>query len=213
MKTTYVLIDYENVQPSDLSVLHEGNVNVVVFVGANQAKVRFEIAATLHAMGNRAEYVKANATGSNALDFHIAFYLGKLSLEQPGAHFHIVSKDTGFDPLIAHLKSKNISASRSADIVRAGTAKAGVAKAAAPKAATPKTRVAKSHSEEIDAILHNLNRRGSAKPRTLKTLASTISAMFKKTLPDERIAALIDELIGKGVVKLDGKRVTYALPE
>ena len=39
MKTTYVLIDYENVQPKDLASLHGQSLKVLVFVGANQTKV------------------------------------------------------------------------------------------------------------------------------------------------------------------------------
>src|SRR5690606_41861527 len=63
-------------------------------------------------MGSRAEYVKIASNGSNALDFHIAFYIGQLATKEPESYFHIVSKDTGFDPLIQHLKGKKIQVSR-----------------------------------------------------------------------------------------------------
>ena len=46
------------------------------------------------------------------MDFHIAFYIGRLSKEEPGSEFHIVSKDKGFDPLVQHLRSLKIKASR-----------------------------------------------------------------------------------------------------
>ena len=49
------------------------------------------------------ELVRLTEPGKNALDFHIAYYLGQLALKEPDAFFHIVSKDTGFDPLIQHL--------------------------------------------------------------------------------------------------------------
>ena len=51
MRTNYVLIDYENVQPSALSVLEKEHFKVVVFVGANQAKVAFDVAAQLQRLG------------------------------------------------------------------------------------------------------------------------------------------------------------------
>jgi len=51
-------------------------------------------------MGERAEYVRISGNGSNALDFHIAFYIGQLAAHEPDAYFHIISKVTGFDPLI-----------------------------------------------------------------------------------------------------------------
>ena len=58
MRTNYVLIDYENVQPSALCVLEKEHFKVVVFVGANQAKVAFDVAAQLQRLGPSASYVK-----------------------------------------------------------------------------------------------------------------------------------------------------------
>lgn len=88
----------------------------MLFCGANQTKVPFEIAATLQKLGPRAEYVKIAGSGPNALDFHIAYYVGYLAADHPGAFFHIISRDKGFDPLIQHLKSKKILAIRSESI-------------------------------------------------------------------------------------------------
>ena len=50
-------------------------------------------------------YVKISGTGPNALDFHIAFYIGQFAEKDPGANFYIVSQDAGFDPLLNHLKT------------------------------------------------------------------------------------------------------------
>lgn len=55
MRTNYVLIDYENVQPEAMSALNKEHFKVIVFVGANQAKVTFEVASVLQHMGQRAE--------------------------------------------------------------------------------------------------------------------------------------------------------------
>lgn len=112
MKKNYVLIDYENVQPTAIEALEHENFHVIVFVGASQSKVTYEVASVLQRMGDRASYIKISGSGSNALDFHIAYYIGRLAAKEPEAYFHIVSKDTGFDPLLQHLKSKKISASR-----------------------------------------------------------------------------------------------------
>ena len=75
MRTNYVLVDYENVQPEAIAVLNREHFKVIVFVGANQAKVTFEIASVLQLMGERAEYIKISGNGPNALDFHIAYML------------------------------------------------------------------------------------------------------------------------------------------
>lgn len=198
MKSNFVLIDYENVQPEAMSALVEEHFNVIVFVGANQAKVSFEVASALQQLGDRAQYIKISGNGSNALDFHIAFYIGELASRHPNAFFHIVSKDTGFDPLIQHLKTRKILAGRSKNVVDIPIVKAASSK---------------SPSERIEIIVADLKRRGSAKPRTVKTLSSTIQALFQKQLSDEDVTGLVNGLNKKGIVKTTGTKVSYSLPD
>lgn len=198
MKSNFVLIDYENVQPEAMSALVEEHFNVIVFVGANQAKVSFEVASALQQLGDRAQYIKISGNGSNALDFHIAFYIGELASRHPNAFFHIVSKDTGFDPLIQHLKTRKILAGRSKSVVDIPIVKAASSK---------------SPSERIEIVVADLKRRGAAKPRTVKTLSSTIQAIFQKQLSDDEVTGLVSGLNKKGVVKISGTKVAYSLPD
>lgn len=192
MNKTYVLIDYENVQPKSMKSLDRGQYNVIVFVGSDQTKVTYELASVLQRMGDRADYIRISGNGSNALDFHIAYYIGMLSAKEPGAYFHIVSKDKGFDPLIEHLKSKHVRVVRSKSVPDLTLAKAEESK---PK--TDKAAAVAAHLERIP------------KPRTLKRLGSTINALFQKTLADEDIERVISELARRGVITLDQNKVTY----
>ena len=198
MRTNYVLIDYENVQPSALSVLEKEHFKVVVFVGANQAKVAFDVAAQLQRLGPSASYVKISGNGPNALDFHIAYYIGHLAAAEPDAYFHIISKDTGFDPLISHLKSKKIFACRSKDIGDMPIV----------KAANSKTQ-----PEKLAVIVANLKQRGASKPRTVRTLSSTISSLFQKALAEDELAAILKHMEQQGLITVTGTKVGYSLPE
>lgn len=197
LKTNYVLIDYENVQPEAMAVLNQDHFKVLVFVGANQAKVTYEVAEALQQMGSRAEYIKITGNGSNALDFHIAFYIGVLAGIEPGAYFHIVSADKGFDPLIQHLKSKKILACRSKDVTEIPIVKAACSK---------------SPAERLEIVVADLQRRGASKPRKLKTLGSTINSIFQKSLSDQEIEALLTALQKEGYVTVTENGVSYSLP-
>jgi len=198
VRTNYVLIDYENVQPAALSVLEKEHFKVIVFVGASQTKVAFDIAAQLQRLGPSASYVKISGNGPNALDFHIAYYIGQLAAAEPDAFFHIISKDTGFDPLITHLKSKKIFACRSKDIGDMPIVKAANSK---------------SPAEKIAVIVANLKQRGAAKPRTVKTLSSTVSSLFQKELSEDELARLLKILEKQGMLSMTGTKVVYSLPE
>lgn len=112
----YVLIDYENVQPDLMPLLSETNIYVIIFVGAAQKSVPVDFAAAMQRLGSRATYIKLSGNGSNALDFHIAFYLGVLAVRDSAAYFHIISKDTGFDPLVQHMRAKQVKVHRFEDV-------------------------------------------------------------------------------------------------
>ena len=97
------LIDFENVQPSGVGRLVPGTCRIMLFLGQNQNKVPVELTRALQPFGADVEYLNISGNGPNAVDFHIAFYIGHLAQKHPGAKFTIVSGDTGFDPLVRHL--------------------------------------------------------------------------------------------------------------
>ncbi|SBT09188.1 conserved hypothetical protein [Candidatus Accumulibacter aalborgensis] len=197
MRTNFVLVDFENVQPKDLGLLKDGPFKVKAFLGPNQSKVPVALAAALQSLGSNAEYVVLETAGNNALDFHIAYYIGVLSSEDPTAYFHIISKDSGFDPLIKHLKGKKVFAQRSTCI-----------------ADIPYFKPALSGTSEtqVEVAVVDLIRRKASRPRTQKTLLSTLHALFKKELSEQQLTQLVASLCSRGVVKVEGTKVSYALP-
>ena len=197
MKTNYVLIDFENVVPDNLELLNQEWIRVRLFVGKNQTKLPFPMVKAIQKLGSRAEYVEMAGTGHNALDFHIAFYIGRISATDKDAYFHIVSNDTGFDPLIAHLKSEHIFADRVSSI--------GEISALAQANA-----VSKSPEEKIDFAKERLVKPNATRPRTRKTLTSHVATMFLKTLSEEDVDAIVEGLFKCGCVREDGKRLVYS---
>ena len=211
MKTNYVLIDLENIQPEHLSVLAGQNFKVLVFVGQNQSKISFDLVSAVQHLGKNAEYIKIQGNGPNALDFHIAFYIGQFSTENSDSHFHIISKDKGFDPLIKHLESKNIRVHRHKAISEIPLPKPVKAKKASAQGSKPASSALQE--ERLRKIVDFLIARGNARPRKLKTLSNSISALFLKSLAENELKALIDELVKRGVVIVSSNEsnVSYQL--
>jgi hypothetical protein len=196
MPTDYVLIDFENVQPKSLAALNGHALKVKVFVGANQTKVPMDLVKTLQPMGENAEYVMISGQGRNALDFHVAFYLGELSAKDPAGCFYVISKDAGFDPLIAHTKSRGIFAQRYVDV-----GEIPVRGSSAPK----------SREQRVEAVMRDLANRRSARPRRVATLLSTINALFAKSLPQGDLEEIVAALEKRGAIVVTDGRVSYSL--
>lgn len=93
----YVYIDYENM--GNLKSLPKiDGVVYFFFLGANQQSVPKSL--VLASNENEVKWIPIEGNGKNALDFHIAYYLAKNDSEPDVLHY-ILSKDKGFDPLIA----------------------------------------------------------------------------------------------------------------
>jgi hypothetical protein len=213
MANTYVLIDFENVQPRSLATLRGKPVHLRVFVGSQQSKVPFELAQTVQSLGAQAEYVQIAGTGRNALDLHIAYYIGRLAAQHPDAQFHILSKDRDYDVLIRHLNETGVRCRRTGSLDDIPILKAApVQKAAPPKAApakqAPAPRVEPDALAPVIAHLRNLK---SSRPRKLKTLASTLKARFAKAGGEREVQALVEALQRRGVVQVSGTNVSYQL--
>jgi hypothetical protein len=197
LSTDYVLIDFENIQPKNLEILRSRPFKVFVFVGANQTKVPFELAEAMQYLGDGARYIKISGNGQNALDFHIAYYIGLLAANDPKGKYHVISKDKGFDPLIRHLNEEGINARRETDL-----------------AEIPSLRLKETTSkgEKIDAIVKNLAGRGQSRPRKVKTLENTINNLFTKKLERDELDALVKELRSRKYIVINQNNVSYKLP-
>ncbi|CAN7258080.1 PIN domain-containing protein [Variovorax sp. LjRoot130] len=111
MAGTLILVDYENVQKFDISRLDD-SYRGVIFVGANQHPPRAaKDKATAHRFC-RVDFHPIEGSGRNALDFHIAFHLGRTFETAKDTVCIVLSKDKGYDPLLLHLNKNGMDCRR-----------------------------------------------------------------------------------------------------
>lgn len=178
MEKNVLFIDYENIQNIDLPLLQDSNIEIKIFVGQSQAKIPFEFVEAAQTFGKSIEWVRIDGNGKNALDFHIAFYLGSLSKERKGASFIILSKDTGYDPLIRHVNKQNIACRRINSILEL----------------SKKNELLAMNNELMAKIMDNLTKiNKNRRPRTRKTLYTHISALFQKKLGEAEISKVLGD--------------------
>ena len=231
MNTHYVLIDYENVHVQSLALLKGEQFRVRVFLGKSNTKIHSELAIAMQKLGDRADYIMLEASGSNALDFHIAYYLGVFASVEPTSHFHIISKDKGFDPLIAHLNRRAMHAARaisiesmscfapeaqirpSQDLPISPAKKSKIAPATKSKSKSPNGKTAPALEAQIQAVIENLYNRKSARPAKMMTLLNTIHAKIGSERPLAEAEAVRDGLVARRYVLVNGMKLTYHLPE
>lgn len=223
MKTHYILIDYENVPVKSLALLKDKPFRVGVFLGPKNTRLATEFVLAMRDLGPQGDYIQLEAGGPNALDFHIAFYLGRLLEARAADSYHIISKDKGFDALVAHVSKTGIACER-ADSIEAMSCWGRPAPAkAVPATPAPTTKaeakpaavaVTKKKADELVAlVVANLQKRATGRPRTEKTLRSTIKTLCGIQYSDKEIDAVIARLLKKAYVIVTDTKVTYQLPE
>lgn len=107
---THVLLDYENVQPSEekLRTLVPEVTKVWVFHGPHQKQVESRFAS----FGPDVTAVPISKTGRNALDFHLSFYMGYIVSRNQLAKIVVVANDKGYDPMLEHAKEMGFTVSK-----------------------------------------------------------------------------------------------------
>lgn len=184
----YIFIDFENLPVQGIPD-HGGIQKVFLFAGEKQTKVSLDIAESMQKLGPKAKLIRMKGSGNNALDFHIAFYLGKHSETDPKASFRIVSKDKGFDPLVAHLVFQGIDCARIENLATKPLSK-------------------KDLQELIAGVgAHLLGLSEKTRPKKVGKLKAYIKNHEREE--DAVVDQVFDGLVADGVIQAEGGKVKY----
>ena len=85
------------------------------------------------------------------------------------------------------------------------------AKAAAKPASAPATAKSAPLDTQLAAAVARLVKLEAGRPRTLKTLRSSLKSWFKPVLSDAAVTALLDTLCRDGKIHVEGSKVSYTL--
>jgi len=196
-----LLVDFENIGKLDLTAVPDG-VKVALFFGAAQKTVPREFMEAALKLRERFEHINAGGQGKNALDFHLAYYLGEYLTKSPRTECIILSRDKDFAPLVKHLVGRGFTV-RTANTLRD----------AFPARPAPESRrpaAAQAALAPHEAALRWLT--GSAKnrrPRTRKALAAHLYSHFSKKRSEADIQATIERLLASGELSESNGRITY----
>jgi hypothetical protein len=227
----FVLVDYENRPIPSIAKLGLPNFRVLIFVGAQNKKLPTDLVLEVQDKKDHAQIVKVDLVGKNALDFCLTLRLGELVNAHPGATFHIIASDAGYDAVIKDLSSRKIRAFRSSAIdempciltLLAEMKVAHSKEPPQPSATAIVTKVTASATlaktkpttvdERVKAMVTQLRAYPTKQPQKLKALVNAIHTKIGIKLPEKEAVAVKDAMLKRGYITLDGKNVDYHLPK
>ncbi|MDW8145182.1 MAG: hypothetical protein RMJ48_02595 [Roseiflexaceae bacterium] len=134
--------------------------------------------------------------------FHIAFYLGVLAVRD-----HIISKDAGYDPLIQHLRAKNITAHRCEDVLDIPIIKKSLPSPpplapahephSLPAAGAPSTTQRKQNRHPVDATTTSDARSSATNGESAKADHNTGQRALNVTALPELIETQLQKIIAR----------------
>ena len=189
--TKIIYVDFENVP--NVEIQESKDTRILLFIGQSQKRLSTSIVRAIQPLGKNVEWIQIKGSGKNALDFHIAYYLAA-NKEQAHAEHFIISKDAGFDPLIAH-------ANAIGQKVRRVVSFADVFQ---------KIGLGRELEEKYNKVRENLmKQQKSRRPKSRKTLTSFIEATFQKNISPGETGKLIENLFREGLLEEKSKRISY----
>ena len=207
----YVLVDGENIPDVDLKLFGDESIHLILLFGARKSKLNVDLVEKLVEHAASVKFIRLTSSGKNALDFALAYYLGQAAAADPAAHFHLISKDTGYDPLIAHLLSRQLKVQRHADYsFLNGATKLPAAKA--PKA--PPAKVSAAKPDPFKQLVDHLRIKAATRPKTKKRLFGLMKTFLGKDESEAAKENLFDRLKDAGHLTSDDKGgLTFHFPE
>lgn len=101
----YAFIDYENLNSLDGLALQEYD-RIFLFIGASNNQTEIRLTEKLSDEVN-ITLIKIKSVAKNNVDFHIAYYLGKLdAISDKTVEFYILSNDQGYDDICNFIQHK-----------------------------------------------------------------------------------------------------------
>lgn len=180
---THVLLDYENVQPTEDEVraLVPDAQQVWVFHGPHQR----DVAQRFASFGSDVTAVPISKTGKNALDFHLSFYMGYIASKNPGSVMVVIANDKGYEPMLEHARAMGFAVRRLAH----GKAKAAVKKTPAKKVAAKKAPAKKAAAKKVAANSPAAKQPAAKKAPAKAASKKTPAAPAAKKAPAKKVAA------------------------
>jgi hypothetical protein len=204
--THFVFVDFENVPKVDLGLAEGRPVHVTLLIGKKQTKLDLSLVQQIRCVADQVELVEVGATGHNALDLTLAYYLGRAVQRDPRAQFSIVSKDKDFEPMIGHLSGLGVRVARSdtfAAVFQPPAKKPGVTAKTVP---APK----KAPKDRLTQLIEQLKNNPTHRPKKQARLLHHIGTFFGNKLDEAGQAKVLGELIQRRIVVIEDKdKVRY----
>lgn len=205
-RVRHLFIDFENVPDTTLDSIRGQEVEVTLLVGEKNKRLDMDLVDNLLAGGSRTHLVRVGASGRNALDLTLAYYVGRAAVTTPGAALYVISKDTDYDAMIAHARRTGVEVARFPSVD-------GLPFLARHETRAPEPKPVPSRLPEgLADFVENLRLHPKNRPARQSTLLRHLKSWHGGHLTEPEATGQISALVAAGFISISEKgTVTYRL--
>ncbi|QIM62136.1 hypothetical protein A1D29_01775 [Pasteurellaceae bacterium Orientalotternb1] len=202
----FAFVDYENLNSLDQLNLQQYD-HIFLFMGANQQQIQFSerfdhpLPFTL---------IQVKYVSKNNLDFHIAYYLGKLDGETPPeVEFYVLSQDKGYQGICQFVESqKNARVCKLINIEYTTQAEMAF------DTEEPHIKVTPSPTHKVSELYpkylaYLLSKPKTKRPKKVISLINEITSYLSLQGNVKVVGELLSMLLENGIMQLNGVKMSY----
>ncbi len=191
-------VDYENtgsLEEIDIKTYQR----LLVFCGPKNSRIKLGELSTTEF--TKIELIGIKTSGANNLDFHLAFYLGRMHEKaNSDIEFHIISNDDGFNGVVNHIKNIGRECKKVATRKKFKESANKQTKSMVPLSAC--AMLIASRLKQID---------GKKRPRKKDSLTNWIKSQCSHIKPPVTASLIFEELSGNSFISVNNSNVSYNL--
>ena len=184
----HIFVDYENIKSVDPAIFGIEKATFTLVLGPQNRALDVSLIELMLTRAAAVELIRLSEAGRNAVDFALVYYLGRKVASDSASHFHLISKDTGYDPLIEHLRSRHLRVRRHEDFAALLLAVKKIGTATPSRMAEPSPGKAAAPATEnpFARVLLYLRRNAGNRPKRKATLVRQLSSQVLREFRSRR---------------------------
>lgn len=202
----FAFVDYENLNSLDQLNLQQYD-HIFLFVGANQQQIQFSERFE-HAL--HFTLIQVKFVSKNNLDFHIAYYLGKLDSETPPeVEFYVLSQDKGYQGICQFIENQ-----KKARVCKLINIEYTTQAEMAFDTEEPHIKVTPSPIHNVSELYakylaYLLSKPKNKRPKKVSSLINEITSYLSLQGNVKAVSELFTLLLENGILQVNGVRIGY----
>ncbi len=213
----YIFIDYENLKRIKVKKLQSVCDKFYILINDKNKTIPFSLVTKMQKLGNGVKWIAVDTKGTQNLNYHIIFLLGKLHYKlNKDVEFVVISNDKEIDPIISYITDQRrycIRVRRGNKGVKSKDSLRSKGSNSSSSDSSPQYGIGEEdRNKRLDKVIHDSKKRLviiGDRPMAVSDLYEFISLHNQEMASHFEMSEIVHEMEKRNDIQLVGKQVIY----